>query len=94
MSTPFQAITTGGKSIAESVTAPLRAVKSDFAQKRKTAEATYDALDVDYTGLPNNQVQLAQAWGAAVRETSSKAARTFFNFLHHNYATRLFNRSW
>tara|TARA_R110000796_G_scaffold1983_4_gene7975 strand:+ start:844 stop:2175 length:1332 start_codon:yes stop_codon:yes gene_type:complete len=76
MSTPFQAITTGGKSIAESVTAPLRAVKSDFAQKRKTAEATYDALDVDYTGLPNNQVQLAQAWGDAVRENLVEGYRT------------------
>jgi len=76
MSTPFQAITTGGKSIAESVSAPLRAVKSEFTQRRKTAEATYDALDVDYTGLPNNQVQLAQTWGDAVRENLVEGYRT------------------
>lgn len=76
MSTPFQAITTGDKSIAERVSAPLRAVKSDFQQKRKTAEATYDVLDIDYTGLPNNQVQMAQAWGDSVRENLIEGYRT------------------
>lgn len=76
MSTPFQAITTGDKSIAERVSAPLRAVKSDFQQRRKTAEATYDVLNVDYTGLPNNQVQMAQAWGDSVRENLIEGYRT------------------
>jgi hypothetical protein len=76
MSTPFQAITTGDKSISERVSAPLRAVKSDFQQRRKTAEATYDVLNVDYTGLPNNQVQMAQAWGDSVRENLIEGYRT------------------
>ena len=76
MSTPFQAITTGDKSISERVSAPLRAVKSDFQQKRKTAEATYDVLNIDYTGLPNNQVQMAQAWGDSVRENLIEGYRT------------------
>lgn len=76
MSTPFQAITTGDKSIAERVSAPLRAVKSDFQERRRTADATYDALNIDYTGLPNNQVQLAQAWGDAVRENLIEGYRT------------------
>lgn len=76
MSTPFQAITTGDKSISERMSAPLRAVKSDFQQRRKTADATYDALNIDYTGLPNNQVQLAQAWGDAVRENLIEGYRT------------------
>lgn len=76
MSTPFQAITTGDKSISERVSAPLRAVKSDFQQRRKTAEATYDVLNIDYTGLPNNQVQMAQAWGDSVRENLIEGYRT------------------
>lgn len=76
MSTPFQAITTGDKTIAERVSAPLRAVKSDFQQRRKTAEAGYDALNIDYMGLPDNQVQMAQAWGDAVRENLIEGYRT------------------
>jgi hypothetical protein len=76
MSTPFQAITTGDKTIAERVSAPIRAVKSDFQQRRKTAEAGYDALNIDYMGLPDNQVQMAQAWGDAVRENLIEGYRT------------------
>jgi len=76
MSTPFQAITTGDKSIAERASSSLRAVKSDFQQRRKTAESSYDALDVDYTGLPDNQVQMAQSWGDSVRENLIEGYRT------------------
>ena len=76
MSTPFQAITTGDKSLSERASAPLRAVKSEFKQRREQAEGTYDAMNIDYMGLPENQVQLAQSWGDAVRENLVEGYRT------------------
>lgn len=76
MSTPFQAITTGDKSIAERASSSLRAVKSDFQKREQTANASYDALDVDYTGLPDNQMQLAQSWGDSVRDNLIEGYRT------------------
>ena len=76
MASPFQAITTGNKSISERVSAPLRAVKAERERRQEKAEGTYDALNIDYMGLPNNQIQFTQSWGDAVRENLVEGYRT------------------
>lgn len=76
MSTPFRAITTGDKSIAERVSAPISAVANEFSKRQTTANQSYDAMNIDFVGLPDNQIAMAQQWGDAVRENLVEGYRT------------------
>lgn len=76
MSTPFQAITTGDKSISERMSAPVAAVAGEFRRRESEGTQSYDAMNIDFVGLPDNQVAMTQQWADAVREDLVEGYRT------------------
>lgn len=76
MASPFQAITTGDKSLAQLASEPIKAVRLETQKRRAAGEGAYESYGYTFGNLPANQVPLAQKWADAVRENLVEGYRT------------------
>jgi hypothetical protein len=76
MASPFQAITTGEKSLAQRASEPLKSVRIEGQKRREAAEGAYDSYGYTFGNLPANQIPVAQQWADAVRENLVEGYRT------------------
>lgn len=76
MASPFQAITTGDKSLAQLASEPLKAVRAEGQARRAAGESAYESYGYTFGNLPANQVPVAQQWADAVRDNLIEGYRT------------------
>jgi len=76
MASPFQAITTGDKSLAQLASEPIKAVQAEGQKRRAAGEGAYESYGYTFGNLPANQVPVAQQWADAVRDNLIEGYRT------------------